>query len=106
MKHVINIFFILFSIGISTLFAQSDTVTVRVDGLSCPFCAYGLEKKLNEIDGVDSINIDIEKGSVTLTVGKGTNISEEKIKSKVKDAGFTPREVTFSTKKNTSGKEE
>jgi mercuric ion binding protein len=41
-------------------------VEVRVDGLSCPFCAYGLEKKAIGIDGVDSVKIDVTNGLMTL----------------------------------------
>jgi len=77
----------------SGLFGQ-DSIKVRVDGLSCPFCAYGLEKKLNDLDGVDSIKIDIEKGMATLFVQKDKDINEEVIQEKIKEAGFTPGEIT------------
>ena len=100
MKHAVKIFIILFTIGISTSLAQSDEVKVRVDGLSCPFCAYGLEKKLNDLDGVESINIDLEEGLVTMQVIDGEKISEEDIKTKIKEAGFTPKEIVFSKKNN------
>ena len=106
MKHALKILIILFSIGISTSLAQSDEVKVRVDGLSCPFCAYGLEKKLNDLDGVESINIDLEEGLVTMQVIDGEKISEEDIKTKIKEAGFTPKEIVFSKKNNEADKKE
>ena len=31
--------------------AGSATYSLEVDGLACPFCAYGIEKKLSAIDG-------------------------------------------------------
>ncbi len=76
------------------LFAQ-NSVEVQVDGLACPFCAYGLEKKLSDLDGVDSIKIDIEKGMVTLIIQEDKTINEEVIKEKIKEAGFTPGKITF-----------
>lgn len=89
--------------GISPLFAQiapDDTlakqVNVRVDGLSCPFCAYGLEKKFNKIEGAKDIKIDVDKGLLTFTMEKGKTVTEEEIKKKVKQAGFTPKEITYS----------
>ncbi|MCH7723455.1 MAG: heavy-metal-associated domain-containing protein [Bacteroidetes bacterium] len=106
MKHALKMLIILFSIGISTSLAQSDEVKVRVDGLSCPFCAYGLEKKLNDLDGVESINIDLEEGLVTMQVIDGEKISEEDIKTKIKEAGFTPKEIVFSKKNNEADKKE
>jgi len=98
MKPIIKIILIIFLLGISSTLAQSSEVKVRVDGLSCPFCAYGLEKKLNDLDGVESINIDFEEGLVVLQVIDSENISEEEIRTKIEEAGFTPREIVFSKK--------
>ena len=106
MKHTINIFIILFLLGISSTLAQSSEVKVRVDGLSCPFCAYGLEKKLNELDGVESINIDFEEGLVLMQVTDLENISEEEIRIKIEEAGFTPREIVFPRKNEKRDKDD
>jgi len=106
MKHVIRIFIVLISIAVSTSLAQSNEVKIRVDGLSCPFCAYGLEKKLNDLDGVESINIDFEEGLVVLQVTDSENISEEEIRTKIEKAGFTPREIVFSRKNEKPDKDD
>jgi len=98
MRKAIKLIIILFLLGISTSLAQSNEVKVRVDGLSCPFCAYGLEKKLNEVDGVDSIFIDFEEGLVLMQVTDSESISEEEIRTKIEEAGFTPRGIVFSKK--------
>ncbi len=97
---------IILLLGISASLAQSDEVKVRVDGLSCPFCAYGLEKKLNELDGVDSIFIDFEEGLVVMQVTDSENISEEEIRVKIEEAGFTPREIVFSGKNEKPDKDD
>ena len=44
MKNII-LFIILSS---QFLFGQNDQFTLRVEGLGCPFCAYGLEKKIQK----------------------------------------------------------
>ena len=62
---------------------------LRVDGLACPFCAYGIEKKLNAADGVENIFIDINAGTVTVTMAESTSMSEDAAKQIVEDAGFT-----------------
>lgn len=85
--------FVLLLLSASTVFAQSYEVEVRVDGLSCPFCAYGLEKKLNKLDGVENIDIDFEKGLVTLQVKEDKKISQKDINTKVEEAGFTTKEI-------------
>lgn len=100
MKHTVILFLILLT-G-SQLLAQEPAeitpeqqVRVRVDGLSCPFCAYGLEKKLLEIDGVKSVEISIDDGEALLTLDRDAEIAEETIKKEVKKAGFTPREIVY-----------
>ena len=106
MRQAIKLIIILFLLGISTSLAQSDEVKVRVDGLSCPFCAYGLEKKLNDLVGVDSIYIDFEEGLVVMQVTDSENISEEEIRVKIEEAGFTPREIVFSGKNEKPDKDD
>ena len=68
-------------------------IKVEVDGLSCPFCAYGLEKKLKDMEGVVNIEIDVENAFVLLTAEAGKTLNEEMIRKRVKDAGFTAREI-------------
>ncbi len=86
---------LLLSLGIlSPIQAQVEKVDIRVDGLSCPFCAYGLEKKLKSIEGVGGVKIYIDKGVATLQNKKERSIAVENLDSVVEDAGFTPRQIT------------
>ena len=72
-----------------TAFAGAHQYKLRVDGLACPFCAYGIEKKLNATKGVKDIKIDINSGTVTVTMETGASLSEAQAGQIVKDAGFT-----------------
>jgi copper chaperone CopZ len=95
---------LLFSIVISpTVNAQTNDqeltyVKVEVKGLACPFCAYGLEKKLKETDGVKTIKIDVEEGLAYLSVLKSQKPTKETLEKIVTDAGFTPSSIIFSEK--------
>ena len=103
MKQILLVTFAMLLIGISSMsLAQSanennetQQVQIRVDGLSCPFCAYGLEKKLQDIDGVSEIKIDIDQGLATVSVSEDKTVSEEEIRKVVKQAGFTPKEIVY-----------
>ncbi len=94
MKKLLILLFI--GLGAMTLNAQTENkplegkVTIEVDGLACPFCAYGLEKNLKQIEGVESIDINIDEGSVLLGIAEGKQISENVVLKKIKAAGFTP----------------
>lgn len=58
--------------------AAPITYRLHVDGLSCPFCAYGLEKKLGEVDGVQSLETNIKDGTVTVTMNlNGTALKND-----------------------------
>ena len=64
---------------------------LRVDGLACPFCAYGIEKQLKAVKGVEKVDVDIKTGHVNVTVAEGTAFDEATAKKAVTDAGFTLR---------------
>ncbi len=70
-------------------FAAQTQYQLRVDGLACPFCAYGIEKELKRTEGVAGIAIDINAGIVTVTMTEGATMAEAKASQIVKDAGFT-----------------
>jgi len=97
MKKLIalTIAMLILSIGNSpAINAQVEEVIVTVDGMACPFCAYGLEKKLKKIDGVGKVKINIDKGIAILINKQGESISVERLNDVVSDAGFTSRQIT------------
>ena len=69
------------------------TVTLRVDGMTCPFCAYGLEKHLTRLYGVDSVVVRISDGLVQIREVEGQVVSDDMLKKTVADAGFSLREI-------------
>lgn len=75
----------------ASAFAAQQVYKLRVDGLACPFCAYGVEKKLNAIKGVQGVGVDIASGTVNVTMAEGASLDEATAKQAVKDAGFTLR---------------
>ena len=74
--------------------AAGTEYVVRVDGLACPYCAYGVEKKLKAIDGVEKVQVDLDKGLVTVDVKDGTELTEPQMRQLFQDAGFTFRSMT------------
>jgi len=70
-------------------FAAPAQYQLRVDGLACPFCAYGIEKELTRTDGVTDIDVDINAGTVTVTMAEGATMTKAQADRIVKDAGFT-----------------
>ena len=85
---------LLASIWSVAALAAGTQYQMRVDGLACPYCAYGIEKKLNAIDGVEKIDIDLENGLVIVDVADGVNLSDEQMTQLLNDSGFTYRSKT------------
>ncbi len=74
-------------------FAAGTHYEMRVDGLACPFCAYGVEKKLKKIEGTSDISVDLDKGLVSVNMAEGKELTEEQMKKLFQDAGFTYRSM-------------
>jgi len=70
--------------------AETTVYSIRVDGLACPYCAYGIEKKLNKLQGVKFVDMDLEKGIVTVEA-YNIELSDALLKQLFTDAGFTYR---------------
>lgn len=62
-----------------------------VDGLACPFCAYGIEKKLSAIEGVLSLDVDIGKGAVIVHMAAQAILDPAAAERAITDAGFDLR---------------
>lgn len=71
--------------------AAGPSYRLAVDGLACPFCAYGIEKKLGAIAGVERLEINIEDGNVLVTMEDGTTLDKATTHQAVKAAGFSLR---------------
>lgn len=74
---------------------EKDQYQIQVDGLGCPFCAYGLEKKFKEFKYIKNIVIDITTGNFQFTYPSETPLTIEAVTEKVKEAGYTPKQTTI-----------
>ncbi|MGH9380201.1 MAG: heavy-metal-associated domain-containing protein [Thermoanaerobaculia bacterium] len=84
------IFTVMLALAAAPGLAQISQATVAVDGMSCPFCAYGVEKRLSRVPGVESVDIDMADGVATVTAAEGASIEVSRIPQAVRKAGFTP----------------
>lgn len=74
--------------------ADVSSAIIKVDGLSCPFCAYGLEKHLKKLAGVEGIDIDMKNGQAIVRLKSGAQVDDAALRTAVKKAGFTARGIT------------
>ena len=72
-----------------------DKVTLEVDGLGCPFCAYGLEKKMKDLKGMKKMTVEMETGLVKFDYPAEGQLTVEMINAKVDEAGYTTRTISI-----------
>ena len=95
MKHIIItiISALLIMMSATTSSAQGkkdiDQFEVTVAGLGCPFCAYGLEKKLKDFKGLKKLKINMETGDVSFSYPASKGLSLTDVEYKVDNAGYT-----------------
>jgi len=69
----------------------ASTFEIRADGLACPYCAYGIEKKFMAINGVQYVDVNLEQGKVLVTGDANLTFKEQQLKTLFNDSGFTYR---------------
>jgi copper chaperone CopZ len=87
MKKIL--FLSLLTLLTTLAFAQVDKFSVKVSGLGCPYCAYGLEKKFANVPGIQDIHISMEDGVMTYTVPATNAMTQQDVLARVKKAGYT-----------------
>ncbi len=69
------------------------SIRLKVDGMVCPFCAYGLEKRLEAIASIDAVLIRISDGLVQIRTKEDQELTDEALTDAVKKSGFTLTEI-------------
>ena len=93
MKRVIVVAVVLMSSWTTSLLAAGMQYEMRVDGLACPFCAYVIEKNFMKTEGVERVDIDLQKGLVIVDTKEGVSFTEPQLKQIFDDSGFSYRGV-------------
>jgi copper chaperone len=62
-----------------------DTV-LRVKGMSCQHCVMSVTKALNQLDGIQNVQVNLAKGEVRFDDSK--EVSSNQIEKAITDAGY------------------
>jgi len=65
------------------------SVEISALGLSCPLCAHNLDKQLNMIEGVSSVEVDLSTGLARVAFEDTACITPQQLITSVEDAGFS-----------------
>lgn len=73
--------------------AELRKVDQTVYGMDCAPCAYGVEKGIGKLDGVESVAVSLNDGNAVVELAEGNKVSIADIQQVVSDGGFTPKEA-------------
>lgn len=65
------------------------TIKAEVNGMVCAFCAKGIEKKLNALPQKQAAYVDLQSRIVALQLKDGQEVSDERFKQIIQDAGYS-----------------
>jgi len=68
--------------------AQLKKIDIIATGLTCSMCSNAIYKQLQSIDGVNKVEIDLNKNLFTVILKDEHNLSPKDFKDKVEKAGF------------------
>lgn len=87
----------VFLFPLTVLATELQVIDIDIEGMSCKFCAYSVQKKMTKLPYVNKaeVNIETKKAHIEITEGKIFNLEE--LKQKVIDSGFKPVKVTLSS---------
>ena len=74
--------------------SANETVqhNLQVDGITCPFCVASSSKALQKIEGVQSVDADLEAGIIKVCADKSADMNDEKLAELFLDKGFKYRQ--------------
>jgi copper chaperone CopZ len=71
------------------------TVDQSVFGMDCAPCAYGVERGLKKLPGVESVRVSLNEGRSVIQFKPDAAVNLEQIRKIIRDNGFTPKAATL-----------
>lgn len=71
-------------------------IKIEVKGLACPYCAFGMEKELKKISGVEKVEIELKEGLAFISTPISQKPEKQKLAQVITDSGFTPGNIEYS----------
>lgn len=86
--------FALWGMAIVPADASLRQVEHEIRGMDCAPCAYGMQKSLQKLDGVEDVQVSLNNAMGTLTLAPGNEVTFEQIREVIRDGGFKPMAAT------------
>jgi copper chaperone len=65
---------------------MSDTSTYTISGMTCAHCVASVTEEVQEIPGVENVDVVLETGALTVTSSR--SLDDEALRGAVEEAGY------------------
>lgn len=86
-------FIVLMALAAIPAFGDAKKIKVEVNGMVCDFCSQGIAKNFKAQDAIDSVQIDMNKKEVLLSLKDGKDLDNSVIEKLIKDAGVDVNKI-------------
>ena len=93
----------LFSLIPLTAHAEYEQVNLTVFGMDCAPCAHAIHVSMKGIQGVNTVDVDLNTGLVTIKLTPGNNASMRQFNEAVEKNGFTHKDADIVVKGRLTG---
>ncbi|MBO2537084.1 copper chaperone CopZ [Rummeliibacillus suwonensis] len=66
---------------------MTEKIQLKVEGMSCGHCVKAVETGVGDLDGVKSVNVNLEKGLVDVDFDH-SKVTTESIKEAIEEEGY------------------
>lgn len=80
-------------LGIGTISGQIAKIDQEVYGMDCAPCAYGLERGLKKMDGLENVRVSLNDGKAYLGLAEKNELTLRSIQEEVKKNGFSAKKA-------------
>jgi copper chaperone CopZ len=78
--------------------AQVQRIEMRVEGMTCNFCAFGVKKHLGRQSGVQSVEVALLDGKVDITAKEDGHIAPAQLLKATYDSGVTVAQMDMTAR--------
>ena len=78
----------------STPVWAAHKIDIKVNGMVCDFCAQAVWKVFEDYDAVKKVDVNLDTGTVSVTLKDGQTLSDEALNQAIHYAGYDLVEIT------------
>jgi copper chaperone CopZ len=73
--------------------AEYRRVELKIFGMDCAICAHGVRVAVQKVDGVDAVELSLERAEADIRLRAGNTVSLDRFRQIAKGNGFEPKEA-------------